>query len=732
MPNQKGKASTKKQAAGQRFDRERAQFRALILENPNYFGNLKKSKFKPELNIQLNTTFEEIGCVGFQPQASLVEAVVFINQPTGYGGDVCSNGTPEFVRFYLSLDGGATWQDQGLTSFTVFDVPGTSEVKRLEYAVTLPIQPHRRFCFFQNLAKVRAILSWNVPPPPNDPNFSPVWGDVHDTNIQIEPFRLFKFIDLLTELKLKLPEEVTQSIDLEQNVAAAKPKALSAAELGKLYKDKKVEPHRFALADVQKLVNKTSVNASLMSPGFAEALPNLGINLGDIIGKLFPVDGDTSFEQLECVGLSPDQSLLVGVIRVKLPNGYSGDPCTAGSKEFVTFWGDFDDNGTFETCLGTTSVNVYDINNIPKDGLEYAVFLPVDLNQYRQPCKKGPRVVKIRAILSWQVPPPCANPNFIPIWGNREETLILIGPGPKINPGEQVPLLTAVGDIIESKIDGAGFAQDAIAIHTGVGFDEAPFGGRITLAGKIVNGTAGSKYRIMRKTHGAPDTSYGPLTNEPTGIDITVNTWDIVNGLVQTVTTIHADADGYYDYQDYASDHFVESNILSVWFSTPAEDGATFDLRVDLKVDANPANDLHSNVVTVHVDNVSPTAKLDIDLGVGVECADFNLGAVFTGHYTASDAHFGAFSFVIRPPGPAHGVLPVPPAGSHGVIPAPGLSLIPDPGINGGTYTLNTAGMDACGYSLTLQVSDRTNVDSGRANNYNEASVGFCLRKHGG
>jgi hypothetical protein len=54
--------------------------------------------------------------------------------------------------------------------------------------------------------------------------------------------------------------------------------------------------------------------------------------------------------------------------------------------------------------------------------------LPVALNPYRQPCSKGPKVVRIRAILSWNAPVPCGNPNQIPTWGNREETLINIAP----------------------------------------------------------------------------------------------------------------------------------------------------------------------------------------------------------------------------------------------------------------------------------------------------------------
>ncbi len=161
-----------------------------------------------------------------------------------------------------------------------------------------------------------------------------------------------------------------------------------------------------------------------------------------------------------------------------------------------------------------------------------------------------------------------------------------------------MPVLTAVGDIAKIDIDGNGLIQNGVTIQTGRSFDDAPFGGKITLAGKILNGTSASKYRIMRKLHGALPSSYVPLTNDP--LDLIINT-----GPFQTHTTITPDADGYYDYQDYPP-HFVESNILGVWFSTVNEDGKTYDVRVDVKVDANPLNDLHSNVVTVMIDNKAP------------------------------------------------------------------------------------------------------------------------------
>src|SRR5262249_61132621 len=67
--------------------KERVHFRALLLSNPNYFGNIAKSPFQPVTPIQGNTTYEAIGCVGFQPQSKRLDAVIFVKEPFGYGGD---------------------------------------------------------------------------------------------------------------------------------------------------------------------------------------------------------------------------------------------------------------------------------------------------------------------------------------------------------------------------------------------------------------------------------------------------------------------------------------------------------------------------------------------------------------------------------------------------------------------------------------------------------------------
>jgi hypothetical protein len=683
------------------IEQARGRFRALLLANPAYFETLGLSQ---------ETFYEEIGCIGYEPQLRRLEAVVYVKQEGGYGGNVCSAGTPEFVRFYLSFDNGATWQDQGMSYFTAYDIPGK---KPLEYDVTLQIDPPERFCFFENLPLVRAILSWNNPPPANNPGFTPVWGEVQEARIQIAPFRRFKLWDLLEELKLELPDQLEPVVDLTTPVQVKKPKGLAPLELHQLYKDTDVEPHRYLFPELQKAILNPHIS---IEPGLA--LNELGIELSPLIDILLETDGNTSFEELGCVGLNPTDSALVGTITVKLSSGYSGGLCTAGSKEYVAFW---IDTGAGFTYAGTTSVDVHDLAGIPPEGLQYAVFLPVDLTAHQRPCQQGPVVARVRAILSWQVPPPPGDPNFVPTWGNREETLIHIKPGPRVD--AQVPFLSAMGDIPEVSI-GADGKANGTAIHTGFVASDSPFGGVITVAGHISNAGPGLKYRVVRKPLGAPDTDYVPLVNEPGGLSLIVNTWDPVNGWLQTPTVVHADAQGYYPFEDYSSNHSVEGDIMMRWFSTVGEDGDAFDVRIDLSVDGNPANDVHSNVVSVLVDNTPPTAELDIDLGVGGQCADFNTGTVFTGTYTATDTHFRSFSFAIEPSGPANGALPAP-AGGTSIFYGGGIG---DPGVSGGSYSLDTGPMDPCGYALILHVFDRTNVNSGGGGHHSQASVGFCLR----
>src|SRR5882672_7321663 len=383
MDDKLKKAVQKSQAAMQAANPDaRSKFKALLLTNPNYFGNLGESPFKPVLPLAGNTHYEELGCVGFHPQQERLEAVVYINQPTGYGADFCGPGTPEYVRFYLSFDNGITWQDQGMTSFAAYNIAaGTEGEKRLEYAASLPSHPSHKICFVNPLIMARAILSWNNPPPPNQPNWTPIWGNARTSHILVEPRRFIIPPDIFDVAKVKLPPHLNEILDLDAPIPL-KPKSLGPAELAVLYKDKGVPVHRFAHKE---LLAFASGPTNLSAEAFLALNPGVTLDPG-IIGVLFPpIDGDTSFEELKCIGLDPNApDQLVGVIQVKKSAGYSGGPCTNGSREYVTFWADFNGDGIVETCLGTADVRVYDVVNVPPDGIQYAVRLPVDLSQHRE------------------------------------------------------------------------------------------------------------------------------------------------------------------------------------------------------------------------------------------------------------------------------------------------------------------------------------------------------------
>ncbi|HVO42494.1 MAG TPA: hypothetical protein VMT34_07715, partial [Aggregatilineales bacterium] len=139
--------------------------------------------------------------------------------------------------------------------------------------------------------------------------------------------------------------------------------------------------------------------------------------------------------------------------------------------------------------------------------------------------------------------------------------------------------------------------------------------------------------------------------------------------------------------------------------------------------------------ILVRIDNTAPVASLAITGATfngnpipAVDCGKFPVGTVISGTYsghdpgTASSApdfqHFGGLSFEVLPAGPAHGANVNPPSRSFPIVPTIG---------EDGTWTLDTAGMDACGYVIHMTVCDRTNVNSTGNAYCATADVGFCL-----
>ncbi len=724
----------------------RQEFKKLLLENPNFFGNNKDSGFAPKAAFSGNTTYEEIGCVGFQPQLNRLEAVVFTYQPSGYGGDICSAGSPEYVRFYLSFDDGATWEDQGVTDFTAYNIPeGTEGRQRLEYAVALEVSPRKRWCRIQNTILARAILSWNFVPPPDQPDFTPVWGNVHDTHILVDPFKLDISVgELFEAVEFELGPKVGGLVDPNQKLALAKPKQLSVAELAEKYEGK-VEPHRFALAQVQKLIHEPGQLEELVAAGSKNIFPGVEIDVSDLLSQLEPTDGNTSYEELECVGLDNERDELVAVIRIKRPVGYSGDPCDDGSIEYVTFWGDFNNNGTFETCLGTAQVRVYDISKIPDEGLEYSLQLPVNLHPYRQPCQKGARLVPIRAILSWQSPPPCGDPDYVPVWGNREQTLVQIRPGVSVSEGDYTPFLYSLCNRDVCSIDQV----------TGWATGDRPYGSTINIQGEIpaalaLNVPDTLKYKVWVRPlndDGTPKASYQALAND-FGVTIqegTGPTTAISYPFTQQVDPV----DGYYTYREYGTPpgnwrRVISPNRqLAQWKSLTFGSGL-WEIMIRAKDSLN--NHFLAGVTTclvdgstrqnvkVRLDQTRPEADIAItgfSRGGGPvepakDCATFQIGDVIHGSYVATDApddHFQVLTLRLEPK-EINGIL-------HGVTPNPTVRSYYSHGVPGagesGSWTLDTAGLPACGYTVQLLVRDRTIASCNSWGRWDDDFVGFCL-----
>ncbi|MEP7118166.1 MAG: hypothetical protein ABI880_11330 [Acidobacteriota bacterium] len=691
MNDELKKAVQKSQVSLQKgFAKERAAFKGLLLANPNYFGTLVKSPFTPVLPIAGSTFYEELGCVGYHPQQELLEGVVYVYQPSGYGSDGCGPGTPEYVRFYLSFDHGATWVDQGMTSFQAFNVPeGTDGSKRLEYAVSLKVHPGRKRCTADHLIRTRAILSWNNPPPANQPNWTPVWGNVREAVEQVEPRRVLGRDDIF-DGKSVADVALKPFIDHDA-LLPLKTVTLTASELAVAYQAHGVPVHRFAF---QQLSAFASAQLMLSAEAFGALVPGVALDPDEVL-KALSKDGDTSYEELTCIGLDPNApDALVGIITMKKANGYSGGPCTTGSREYVTFWADTDGNGSFDTCLGTASVAVYDLP-VPASGVHYAVRLPVDLSAYRQACGQGPRVMRIRAILSWAVAPPCANSNYVPTWGNREETIVHVAPTVQV-PGGHIAIL---GGIPVSQIDGTtGLSTpDAKFALNNLAADDlgrpCPFGLRVSVQGLPIPGWS---YVV----EASPDN----VVWTPVLTDLLV-----VDGIGNTATHKANNLTKRFDYLPFT---FNVNNLLAEW-DTAGD--ALWYVRLSV-FDGGGVLQGSPDVHRIQLDNTGPEAAIEITSGPG-NCGKFPPDSVLTGTFVARDTYLASYSLGVDPN--------VNDPGEAAVAPGSGfVNTAPSPG---DAWTLDTTGMRACGYVVRVTVADRAILNSARNGHSSSDSAGFCL-----
>lgn len=686
------------------FFTERGNFKKLLLTNPNYFGNLDEKFGKPVLKISASSFYEELGCVGYHLQQEMLEAVVYVKQQAGYGSDICGPGTSEYVRFYLSTDNGVTWQDQGLTSFQAYNVPGSATGnQRLEYAASLKVDPARKLCFLgSHLIQVRAILSWNNPPPANAPGWVPIWGGVRTAAIQVEPRRFFFPHDIFEIAKIKAVPQLTDLLDAHQPIKTVQ-KSLSVPELATLYKGTDVPQHRFAFKE---LAHFAKSKTTLSAENIIAAIPGLKLD-PSIIDILFPkTDGNTSFEELTCIGLDPNlPDTLVGIVEVKKSSGYSGGPCTNGSQEYVSFWADFDGNGSFESFIGTGSVRVYDLPGIPSGGVHYAVRVPIDLEQHRQACKKGAKTVRIRAILSWNVP--VTNADEVPTWGNREQTTILIAP----KSGAPAGKIAILGGIAVSNIDsttgltksGAVYAMNNILVSASP--YGCAFGGRVTVIGLPINGYS---YAVEVKPHNS--SSWTRVVNDLIVTDQNGDTFP-------TIPKHVAQPDGRFLYLPYANNIL---GLLAQWDTTGVDlwdvKLTTYDPAVTVA-----GVDIHR----IQVYNQAPDAAIEITVGSG-DCGRFAIGDTLLGDFVARDVAtfpFGTVDMLENYTITVEPAINVAPVG----VPSPTGGTSSTSSAPGDGWSLPTAGMRPCGYVIRVVATNRTILNSASLGWQASDSSGFCL-----
>jgi len=735
-------AEAKRSASPRAVPKERANFKALLAKNLNYFGNLEVAQ-KAVKKIVSDTSFEQLTCVGFNPQKSFLEATIAVKRPTGYGGNLCQAGSTEYVRFFL--DYGSGWEDAGLAGVRVHDIPNANDCagkpeKPLTYAASLRIDPRRECCAHPVLPRVRAILSWQWMPPAGDANASwkPVWGNVIECEVQIEP-RPWSIFCLLETIGNALGQKVKVPPIFEQTqfhpIPLPDPPPLGLAELAELYggakaggrrsaaaKKESVESHRFGLTELHAL---SAPDSGFDGETFAAGIEEwkaIGLDIQQALAALEATKADVSYEELECLSLedtSPER--LVATFRIKRPTGYSGDLCHTGSKEYIAFWADWDDTCEW-TYLGTAGVDVHDIAEIPSQGLCYSAILPVDLMHHRRSCKE-PKVGRVRAVMSWAVPPSTTDPDALTTWGNRIDSHVQIAPGPEIPPGEVEAMVRNIGGIAIEDIDTAGsglthaadvrFAHSPGSTADGWGLQRAcPFGGTILVEGNFF---PGFYYRVKVRKASDPPTSFTTLGSS------------FLLERVGPGYDLQTSVGGFFKYGN-PLEYFTR--LLAEWHS-PAEDGI-WKIQLDVATAPNEASIVASSPwYGIQVDNTGPEGPpaapptMDIHITAGGDCHDYSAGTTIEGNFIADDAYFGGWSLSTEP-----NTLATPSNPPQATPLLAHTSAAPGPAGHG--WKLDTASptkMKPCGYVVRLEVWDRSIRDSHPgAHNGNAIAVGLCLR----
>ena len=149
--------------------------------------------------------------------------------------------------------------------------------------------------------------------------------------------------------------------------------------------------------------------------------------------------------------------------------------------------------------------------------MQYAVFLKTDLSKFRVPCEAGPRIVRLRGILSWATPPPPAIRTTSRSGATAKSAVFSSTPGQLEG---HIPLIETVGDILVPDINPANGLATGDGQIGAFSVLDSPFGGEVRITGRIGNppnsfggGATPFKYRI--EVFGPPPFNTWTAADEP-------------------------------------------------------------------------------------------------------------------------------------------------------------------------------------------------------------------------
>jgi len=696
----------------------------LLLQNPEYFGTVAALG-------DYQTHYEQLECVGYSPETQTLGAIVNIKQPTGYNGSPCVGGSREYVRFYLDYHHTGVWVDSGIANFGIYDHSFTDT---LSYYVSIDLDPTFLSCCGDTavLPLVRAILSWNVPPPPATPGYHAAWGNVLEAEIQLAPVKsIWCYItevlkgqdQVKVDPQLLKPEFASKYLTALSNIELNETlPVLTPVELKQAY-GKSVPESRIALNSISSLAKAPfAVNPALL----ASILP--GFDLGKIIPIYVAPGSDTQFEALGCVGLDRDLSQLNATVIIKRDLGYNGGLCTAGSQEFVAFYMDF--GGGWE-YMGTSSVGVHDIPRASQDALVYDVSLTVNLDAYRPAwCTVGK--AKVLAILSWNVAPTPNDPTYKPIYGNNVTAEVELQPLPAgVQPGEVVPYIEMVGGMVVTDIDqtsGLATTSSGSASIIG-GAVESPFFGTIRITGHIFNAPTGTQYRLLIQT---PSSGLNPLLNSQT---VQTDTLGVISSpIVLPASAPNATSTGGWIPYLGTGNVSIVDNLLGLYSAPSGADGI---YTVAIELMDTGGNVTAGNSVKFWVNSEFQVPAIDITTGAG-NCSSFSIGNSISGTFSMTNTAFASsLGLSVTPDNGAIVTISSNPPSAPGTdslyypfnLSTDGEPMLPGDSGSTGYFTIDTSNMTVCGYNINIGTWDRTIINSIQLGYYAEALRGFCLIK---